>query len=232
VRPRGATGCTVILDGISAVLQGTLRRRWRAVGGGGGVLGGYSQVLRSIARVLACAAAAAWPRATRGELSCAGVYVSGAAGSNACPAGSVRIETEAACRAAATAAGMTPHPSFVETFYYASRGCIYRTSDNAAWFNAHAVGAGRSDTQLLCAAVTAGAPIDVLNRYSTGTRMNGTHMMGTRRVLTVSTLRVLEGYSTQRRRCFGLGRRHACWLVWASRCGTVVLTGTKGYYGD
>ncbi len=38
-------------------------------------------------------------------LSCAGAYVSGAEGSNVCPAGSARIETEAACRTAVAAAG-------------------------------------------------------------------------------------------------------------------------------
>ncbi len=92
-------------------------------------------------------------------LSCAGAYVSGAAGSNECPAGSVRIEAEAACRTAATAAGKTPVVSFVETASSFPRGCYYVTSSNAAYFNAHAVGDGNSYTQLLCAAaaVTTGA---------------------------------------------------------------------------
>jgi hypothetical protein len=94
-------------------------------------------------------------------LSCAGAYLSGAAGSNVCPAGSVRIETEAACRTAAVAAGKiagsTSFP-FVETRPDDPRGC-YHTTDNA-YFNPHAVGAGSSDTRLLCAAVTtAGAPL-------------------------------------------------------------------------
>ena len=95
-------------------------------------------------------------------LCCAGEYVSGAAGSNACPAGSVRIEAEAACRTAAAAAGRTPSTStsypFVETYPSSPRGCYY-DSTNTAYFNAHAVGAGYS-TQLLCAAlVTTGAPL-------------------------------------------------------------------------
>ena len=85
-------------------------------------------------------------------LSCAGAYVSGAAGSNECPAGSVRIETAAACRAAAAAAGKTF--SSVETRSTYPRGCYYLTT--LVWFNAHAVGAGSSGLQLLCAA---GAPI-------------------------------------------------------------------------
>ncbi len=84
--------------------------------------------------------------------------MSGAAGSNACPAGSVRIETEAACRAAAASAGKTPSTSgFVETTSTYPRGCYY-TSTSYAYFNTHAVGAGNS-MQLLCAAlVTTGAP--------------------------------------------------------------------------
>ncbi len=94
----------------------------------------------------------------------AGAYVSGDWGSNACPAGSARIETEAACRTAAAAAGKTPSAStsypFVQTFATSPRGCYYYTTDNAAFFNAHAVGAGNSGQQLLCAAtVTTGAPL-------------------------------------------------------------------------
>ncbi len=94
-------------------------------------------------------------------LSCAGAYLSGAAGSNACPAGSVRIETEAACRTAAAAAGKTPDPDyFVETDPDCPRGCYYDT-DSWAFFNPHPVGAGNSYYRLLCAALaaTAGAPL-------------------------------------------------------------------------
>jgi hypothetical protein len=95
--------------------------------------------------------------------------VSGAAGSNACPAGSVRIETEAACRTAATAAGKTPNPFFVETVTAYPRGCYFTTSRNYAYFNTHAVGAGSSYSQLLCAALaTAGAPLT--RRRRTGAR--------------------------------------------------------------
>ncbi len=84
--------------------------------------------------------------------------MSGAAGSNECPAGSVRIETEAACRTAAAAAGKTTGDSyFVRTDYSSPRGCYYDTY-NYASFNTHAVGAGYSSHQLLCAAVTTGAP--------------------------------------------------------------------------
>jgi hypothetical protein len=83
--------------------------------------------------------------------------VSGAAGSNECPAGSVRIETEAACRTAAAAAGKTVGSTFVGTWSAYPRGCFY-DSTNTAFFNTHAVGAGFS-AQLLCAAlVTTGAP--------------------------------------------------------------------------
>ncbi len=89
-------------------------------------------------------------------LSCAGAYVSGAAGSNTCPEGSVRIETEAACRTAATAAGKMLN--FVGTYSDSPRGCYYWTSNNVANFNTHAVGAGAPDARLLCAAATTGAP--------------------------------------------------------------------------
>jgi hypothetical protein len=111
-------------------------------------------MLRGTARVLGFTAEG--PRVA--VLSCAGAYVSGAAGSNACPAGSVRIETEAACRTAAAAAGKTFQ--LVETGAAYPRGCYYYTFSNNAYFNTHAVGAGALETQLLCAttAVTAGAP--------------------------------------------------------------------------
>ncbi len=90
-------------------------------------------------------------------LSCAGAYVSGAAGSNACPAGSVRIETEAACSTAVAALGKTFRT--VETWSDEPRGCIYDINFDEAYFNAHAVGAGTSNRQLLCAAATAGARV-------------------------------------------------------------------------
>jgi hypothetical protein len=90
--------------------------------------------------------------------SCAGAYVSGADGSNECPAGSARIETEAACRAAAAAAGKTISGFlFVQTISIFPRGCYY---DYLVWFNTDAVGAGWFGYQLLCAAlVTTGAPL-------------------------------------------------------------------------
>jgi hypothetical protein len=96
-------------------------------------------------------------------LCCAGAYVSGAAGSNECPAGSVRIETEEACRTAAAAAGKTIPSTFVETLAFAQptpawpRGCYIWTVGDEACFNPHAVGAGAPDARLLCAAATTGA---------------------------------------------------------------------------
>jgi hypothetical protein len=140
-------------------------------------------------------------------LSCAGAYVSGAAGSNDCPAGSARIETEAACRTAAAAAGKTPHPSgFVWTESTYPRGCFYDTTYNYAYFNTHAVGAGLSGSQLMCAAVTTGAPLHAPTRrrvccavltgdsqgYSKGTHgvLNG-QSKGTQR----GTQEALKGHS-------------------------------------
>ncbi len=82
--------------------------------------------------------------------------MSGAAGSNACPAGSARIVTEAACRTAAPAVGRTF--AFVVTLSDSPRGCYYWTSNNKAYFNDHEDGAGHWGAQLLCS-VTTGAPI-------------------------------------------------------------------------
>jgi hypothetical protein len=104
--------------------------------------------------------------------SCAGAYVSGRINSNECPSGSVRIETEAACRTAAAAAGKRIDSSFVVTDSGYPRGCFSTGCDpvdpicNYAYFNAHPLGAattgyvgGRLDgLRLLCAAVTTGAP--------------------------------------------------------------------------
>ncbi len=100
-------------------------------------------------------------------LSCAGAYVSGAAGSNECPAGSVRIVTRGACRAAAAAAGKTAGSTvypFVETDRDVPRGCYYTTGGNAH-LNADADGFGASYARLLCAAVaTTGAPLHAPTR--------------------------------------------------------------------
>ncbi len=134
-------------------------------------------------------------------LSWAGAYVSGAAGSNACPAGSVRIEAEAACRTAAAAAGKTFGSTSVEADY--PRGCYIWTDDNNAYFNPHAVGAGEASSRLLCVAVaTTGAPPRPLRgstgpagerRVGCGTlyRQNlwGTHVVG----YSLGTPRVLYG---------------------------------------
>jgi hypothetical protein len=117
---------------------------------------------RGIARELGCTAAAARPRAAHAVRSCAGAYVSGAAGSNACPAGSVWIETEPACRTAAAAEGKTAASPFVMTSPMTPRGCHYITVNNYAFFNADAVGAdfvgNGGAVHLLCAVTTNGAP--------------------------------------------------------------------------
>ncbi len=88
--------------------------------------------------------------------------MSGALGSNACPAGSVRIEAEATCRTAAIAAGKTAGSPFGVTDPYVPRGCYYASAstsvyNNYAYFNPHPVGAGESGWRLLCA-VTSGTP--------------------------------------------------------------------------
>jgi hypothetical protein len=97
--------------------------------------------------------------AARAVVSCAGAYVSGAAGSNECPAGSVRIATEAACRTAAAAAGKTVGASFVRTVSFNPWGCFYYTGSNTAYFNTEVVGVGSYSQQLLCADATSGARV-------------------------------------------------------------------------
>ncbi len=87
--------------------------------------------------------------------SCAGAYVLGPFRSNVCPAGSVRIETEAACRTAVAAAGKTAGSPFVLTSSDDPRGCYSYSSD--AYFNTHAIGAGNEFALLLCADVSTGA---------------------------------------------------------------------------
>jgi hypothetical protein len=89
--------------------------------------------------------------------SCAGAYVLGPLNSNECPAGSVRITTEAACRTATAAAGKTAGSPFLETASAFPRGCYIWTDNNKVYFNTHAVGAGSGVAQLLCAAVSTGA---------------------------------------------------------------------------
>jgi hypothetical protein len=88
--------------------------------------------------------------------SCAGAYVLGRILSNDCPPGSVRIETEAACRTAVAAAGKTVGSPFVVTYSSDPRGC-YSYLSNIANFNTHAVGVGNEYALLLCAAVSTGA---------------------------------------------------------------------------
>ena len=84
--------------------------------------------------------------------------MSGADGSNECPAGYVRIVAEAACRTAVAAAGKTPasNLTFVQTDPDYPRGCY--TTVVTGWFNSHAVGAGKAGFKPLCAAATTGAP--------------------------------------------------------------------------
>jgi hypothetical protein len=91
-------------------------------------------------------------------LSCAGAYMVGVPGSSACPVGSVRIETEAACRTAAAALGKTvDSSSFVVTVLLAPSGCAFNPSTNQAQFNTiSGLGAASTSRQVLC--VATGAP--------------------------------------------------------------------------
>ncbi len=81
--------------------------------------------------------------------------MSGAAGSNECPAGSLRIETVAECHTAATVVGKDARQvAYNDYSYVFPRGCYYNTNGGSVKLNAHPVGAGDSRYELLCAAVT------------------------------------------------------------------------------
>jgi hypothetical protein len=89
---------------------------------------------------------------------CAGLQAA-PAGTNECPAGFLRIETEAACNKAYTVLGSSRAIS-VETEPTAPRGCyVYTVGSQTVFFNNDPLGAGEEDSQLICkAAPTTGAP--------------------------------------------------------------------------
>ena len=91
-----------------------------------------------------CVCVCARPRAR----VCAEYFIQ-PADSNDCPAGWMRIETEAACRTAAAAMGV--FFAIVETEPAWPRGC-YRLDVAQMFFNIDLVGAGNSRAQLLCGA--------------------------------------------------------------------------------
>lgn len=80
---------------------------------------------------------------------CAGVYVFGALGSNSCPAGSVRIATEAACRTAASATQLTYSATESDSSFPV--GC-YHYFDFGSYvnFNTHSNGGGDRHSRPLC----------------------------------------------------------------------------------
>jgi hypothetical protein len=90
----------------------------------------------------------------------AGAYASGAAGSNDCPAGYVRIMSEAECRAAAVAKGKVQcDPGFVLTASTLPRGCMYGTGGNdCVMLNTDLNGAGFADANYQFFTLCAGAP--------------------------------------------------------------------------
>ncbi len=80
------------------------------------------------------------------------------AGSNKCPASSVRIETEAACRRAAAAMGML----FIgaNNFSAAPSGCYAKptTTDRRVYLNTNSQGAGSTTRQLVCTVSATATP--------------------------------------------------------------------------
>jgi hypothetical protein len=85
--------------------------------------------------------------------SCAAGYAWGVDGSNQCPTSHYAIVNEAACEAAAAAAGKAYLGS--ETVPYLPSGCyIYQQDGGGFYLNADAVGAGVPGAQLLCSGAT------------------------------------------------------------------------------
>jgi hypothetical protein len=82
-------------------------------------------------------------------------YITGAAGSNACPTGSTRIDDPTACKNAAVAMGVTWDLP-VKATDNRPKGC-YLSSTQAVSFNTHATGRGAGGYTPLCA----GAPTSI-----------------------------------------------------------------------
>jgi hypothetical protein len=90
----------------------------------------------------------------------AGKYAWGAAGRNACPDGTARIDDLTACQAAATAAGKAP-PISIDDDDLSPKGCYSSTFSTGVSFNAHVTGAWiriDPDILLLCAGTGATRP--------------------------------------------------------------------------
>ncbi len=163
--------------------------------------------------------------------SCAGAYVSGAAGSNECPAGSARIEAEAACRTAVAAAGKRLfEATFMQTDSRFPRGCYYATTTSTAWFNKVAVGAGGSNLALLCAALATGAP---LTRRCANARVRTGGVSNSTNGLNIDTRACIRMYVYTRMHTYGSGgARRRCRAARGSAGGRRTGAqgrGTQGY---
>ncbi len=173
-------------------------------------------------------------------LSCAGAYVLGVAGSNECPAGTVRIETEAECRIAAAARGLKlwgvwmymcdgcannwqsdpAAANILQNDVNWLRGCYLVTFYDRVLFNTHAVGKGQPQGTLLCfdASATYGAP----QRRCARTRVcTGACVCRVRTGTCAIRACVCGGVGGA-----AAGRAHLCGL-----CGTSDSDGGAGRYG-
>ena len=99
-----------------------------------------------------------------GRLLCAGTFVYGDAGSNACPSGSSLIMDEATCRSAAISLGKVWVRSGATSSTTWPRGCYWWTTTIAVYVGTALPGAGNSEARLLCA-VTTGAPTSHTRAY-------------------------------------------------------------------
>ena len=77
-----------------------------------------------------------------------GAVVFGNVGSNLCPDGYMRIETESTCQSAAAVERIAYMDKLVSPFF--PKGCFVDRQNNRVYFNTHASGAGEPDSRLLC----------------------------------------------------------------------------------
>ncbi len=109
------------------------------------VLPRYSQGHRGVARPVLARHSCATHTCALGH-ACAVNYVLGTANSNACPAGSSKITTEATCEAAAKAVGKPYGGSYSNTIF--PSGCYL--SSGEVNLNAHPTGGAFATAQPLC----------------------------------------------------------------------------------
>ena len=119
-------------------------------------------------------------------LPCAGLFVAGAIGTNVCPAGSTRIDTESLCMQASASYGQPYDPDFT-TWPSAAhpRGCMGGINAGKVYFNPTPTGQGNSKFAPLCYRGNPVAPTTALPITATSTMIPTTATPMTRPHCTV-----------------------------------------------